>query len=208
MIGYADDWYVYTFQEDVKEAERILQRALDRIYQWTLRTGFNISTEKTKAIVFTRLNPRTPPTLELQLEGRPIEEVNTLKILGLTFDKKLSWRTHIRDAKARAMKRINILRCLAGTEWGADRDVLLQAHHAIVLSALRYGETAYGSASPTLLKTLEPIYNMGKAISIGAFCTTSCTEIHAEQGRGLWASSGTEQWPSPEFAQEKGTTTL
>jgi hypothetical protein len=70
-----------------------------------------------------------------------------LKILCLTFDYRLNWNAHIKDAKIRAKKRLNILRCLAGTEWGADRDVLLRTHNAVVLSALRYGETAYGSAT-------------------------------------------------------------
>jgi ribonuclease HI len=183
MIGYADDWYIYTIQEDITSAERILQNALDRVNRWTQRTGFNISIEKTKAIVFTRLGRARPP-LKLELEGHTIEEVPILRILGLTFDMKLLWKTHIKDVKARAKKRINILRCLAGTEWGADRDVLLRAHHAIVLSALRYGETAYGSACKSLLDQLESIHNTGTAIAIGAFCTTRSTEIHAEAGSG------------------------
>jgi hypothetical protein len=102
-----------------------------------------------------------------------IEKVMALKILGLTFECQLTWNTHIKDAKTRAKKRLNILRFLAGTDWGVDRDVLLRIHSAVVLSALRYGETAYGSATKKKLKDLEPVHITGVRISIGAHCTTS-----------------------------------
>jgi ribonuclease HI len=183
MIGYADDWYLFTSQKHIKDAEPVLQKALDNIERWTQKTGFNISIEKTKGIVFTRSRPRNGrPALNLKLQGQQIEEVMALKILGLTFDCKLNWNTHIKDAKTRAKKRLNILRCLAGTEWGADRDVLLRTHSAVVLSALRYGETAYGSATETKLKDLETVHNAGVRMSIGAHCTTRVSEILKEAG--------------------------
>jgi hypothetical protein len=86
----------------------------------------------------------------------------------------------VKEAKFKAKRRLNILRCLAGTTWGADREVLLKAHHAVILSALRYGETAYGAASEKTLKTLDPIHNEGLRISIGAFCVTKTTEVLRE----------------------------
>jgi ribonuclease HI len=183
MIGYADDWYVFTSQKHIKDAEPIIQRALDNIERWTQKTGFRISVEKTKSIIFTKSSPRNGRhTFDIQLNNQAIEEVTALKILGLTFDSKLTWKTHIKDTKARAKKRLNILRCLAGTEWGADRDILLRTHHAIVLATLRYGETAYGSAKPNILKQLEPVHNAGLRIAIGAFCVTRTSEVLKEAG--------------------------
>jgi hypothetical protein len=35
MIGYADNWYLYKIQNQVKDAELILQLALDNIERWT-----------------------------------------------------------------------------------------------------------------------------------------------------------------------------
>jgi hypothetical protein len=48
---------------------------------------------------------------------------------------------------------MNIIKCLAHTKWEAD---LLTIHKMIILSTLRYGEEAYGSASKAVLKKLEP----------------------------------------------------
>jgi hypothetical protein len=121
--------------------------------------------------------------LNLKLQRLQKEEVMALIILGLTFDHRLYWNTHIKDVKIRAKKRLNILRCLAGTEWGADRDVLLRTHNAVVLSALRYGETAYGSATnKKKLDGLEAVHNAGVRISIGAHCTTRVSEMLKDAG--------------------------
>jgi Reverse transcriptase (RNA-dependent DNA polymerase) len=110
MIGYADDWYIYTSQLQIEQAKHILQQALDKIDRWAQRTGFTISREKTKSIIFTKSKPRNGrPALDVKLRGQPIEEEVILKILGLTFDNRLTWQTHVKEAKIKAKKRLNIL---------------------------------------------------------------------------------------------------
>jgi hypothetical protein len=50
-----------------------------------------ISQEKTKTTVFTRSNPgKGRPDLNLKLQGHQIEELMSLKILGLTLDHRLT----------------------------------------------------------------------------------------------------------------------
>jgi hypothetical protein len=109
------DWYKYTYtsQKHIKDAESILQKALDNIERWTQKTGNN-SIEKTKIIVFTRSSPgKVRPASNLKLQGQEIEEAMALKILGLTFEHRLTQNTYIKNAKIRVKKRFNILRCLA-----------------------------------------------------------------------------------------------
>jgi hypothetical protein len=84
---------------------------------------------------------------------------NHHRILGLIFDQRLNWKEHIKDAKARAMKKWNIIKSLAHKKWGADQQTLLNIHQIIILQTLRYGDAApsNGSASPTTLKTVDPV---------------------------------------------------
>jgi hypothetical protein len=79
--------------------------------------------------------------------------------LGLTFDTRMNWLEHIKNRKARAEKKINIIECMSHTTWGADQENLLKVHQMIVLGTLRYGEKAYGSATEAVLNNLEPIGN-------------------------------------------------
>jgi hypothetical protein len=51
-----------------------------------------------------------------------------------------------------------------------------------VLSALRYGETAYGFTTKKKLEDLEPVNNACVRISIGAYCATRISQILNEAG--------------------------
>lgn len=44
-----------------------------------------------------------------------------VRYLGLWMDSKLTFGIHIQKIIDNCKKGINILRCLAGTEWGASR---------------------------------------------------------------------------------------
>jgi hypothetical protein len=49
-------------------------------------------------------------------------------ILGLTFDEKLKWKEHIKDVKARALRKLNIIKSLAHSKWRTDQRTLLRIH--------------------------------------------------------------------------------
>lgn len=54
-----------------------------------------------------------------------------------------------------------MIRALAKVNWGADQDSLLRIHGANVPLTLEYGSHAYGSATHTDLRKLDPINNEG-----------------------------------------------
>jgi hypothetical protein len=91
------------------------------------------------------------------------------RILGLTFDERLNWKEHIKDVKARATRKLNLLKSLSHTSWGSDQKTLLGIHQMIVLSTLRYGEEAYGSASCAVLRQLEAVHHKGVRLALGTF---------------------------------------
>ena len=47
------------------------------------------------------------------------------KFLGIIFDKKLIFISHLKDLKAKYNKTLQLLRMVAHKEWGADRKTLL-----------------------------------------------------------------------------------
>jgi hypothetical protein len=60
---------------------------------------------------------------------------------------------------------MNLLKCLAGMNWGADQGILLKVHEMMLLSALEFGSSAYGSSRDGQLKRLEPVHNKGLRIA-------------------------------------------
>jgi Reverse transcriptase (RNA-dependent DNA polymerase) len=54
MVGYADDWIIYSTSESHGEAADQVKDCVKRVYNWILRNSFTISAEKTKYICITR----------------------------------------------------------------------------------------------------------------------------------------------------------
>jgi hypothetical protein len=71
------------------------------------------------------------------------------------------------------MKKLNNNKSLVDKKWGEDEPTLLRTHQMIILPTIRYGNTPYGSASPTTLKTtLCPPQEIRLAQGTFAICRT------------------------------------
>jgi hypothetical protein len=58
----------------------------------------------------------------LFIKNERIEMVRQHRILGVIFDERANWRAHIFDAKARALKKLNIIKSLSHTPiWAQTR---------------------------------------------------------------------------------------
>jgi hypothetical protein len=64
----------------------------------------------------------TPGRLTLDDTPLKIEEQQTY--LGVTFDKRMIWKQHITSAEAKARRKMNIMRKLAGTKWSSTKQTL------------------------------------------------------------------------------------
>ena len=61
---------------------------------------------------------------EIIMKNTKLNVVDQLKILGLSFDKKLTWSSHINYLKLECNKRLKFLKVIASYKWGADTHVL------------------------------------------------------------------------------------
>jgi hypothetical protein len=69
---------------------------------WCDRWNIKINEDKTQGIYFSR--SCQPPEFHLTLNGRNIPFVNSVKYLGVIFDKKVTWRLHIKMIEAKAFR--------------------------------------------------------------------------------------------------------
>jgi Reverse transcriptase (RNA-dependent DNA polymerase) len=58
LIGYADDWVIYTKATKPEIATYRIQNTLNKVNSWFKMNGFKISADKTKSIMITRRCPR------------------------------------------------------------------------------------------------------------------------------------------------------
>ena len=100
--------------------------------------------------MYTFLQPPQNPVLKLNSTEIPIVEEH--KFLGIIFDKKLTFKPHIKHLRSKCNKAIQLLRVIAHTDWGADKKNLLKLYRALIRSKLDYGAFIYGSARKSYLK--------------------------------------------------------
>jgi hypothetical protein len=95
----------------------------------------------------------------------------------LIFDQRLNWKEQIKDAKARTMKKLNIIKSLAHKKWG--QQTLLRNHQMVILPTLsrKNGDATYGLASLTTLKTLDPVHNKGVRLALGNFAVCQTENV-------------------------------
>ena len=99
------------------------------------------------------------------------------KFLGVIFDRKLSFISHIKHLKEKCTKALNLLRVIAHTTWGADQQTLLHLYRALIRSKLDYGCIVYGSARISYLRMLDPVQNHALRLCLGAFRTSPSSSL-------------------------------
>ena len=97
---------------------------LNAIEEWSNNLGFIINPAKTQVLIVHRklvkLPEAQPNFPKLTLCGQNLEYNSTAKFLGMTFDKTMSWKSHIQNLMVRVTKDLNVLRCIRGKEWGTN----------------------------------------------------------------------------------------
>lgn len=154
--------------------------ALSRVVEWANKWGFKISTSKSNYMIFGL--KRKSPASTLNMYECPLERVKVFKFLGMWMDERLTWGTHIEKTVIKCEKINNLLRCLGGSDWGAERSVMLMIYRAMIRSSLDYGSFVFGAAAKTVLQKLDKVQTKALRICSGAFRTTPISALLVEVG--------------------------
>jgi hypothetical protein len=111
------------------------------------------------------------------LNGRDIPFVNSVKYLGVTFGKKITWRLHIETIEAKAFGTFIRIYPLFQSE-RLSTNIKFTLHKALIKSAMTYVCPAWEFAAETHLLKLQLVQN--KVLrTIGNFPThTSIRDMH------------------------------
>ena len=176
---FADDLTIYMTSSNFSLLKEFLQNATNKLNAWSTQQGLRLSPSKTKCIIFSNKR-KNPPNCIIKIGNESIENVSTIRILGLTLDRKLSWNDHIHNLKNQGIKSLNVLKMTAHKNWGADRKTLKNLYQSLSLSKIDYGSIIYNSAKSSTLKKLEPIQNSALRLIIGAMYTSPVSSLHVE----------------------------
>ena len=113
---FVDDFLLCCSGKYMRSIERQLQLSLNYVHKWSVENGFRFSKSKTVAVHFCQLRSlHLDPSLKLG--GEVIKVVKEAKVLGILFDIKLTFISHIKALKARCLKALDVLKMVANTNW-------------------------------------------------------------------------------------------
>ena len=175
---YADDVAFWCTHQYTRTAYVELQMALDKIQNWCDQWGLKISPSKSASIIFSKCPFISPP--QLTVNQQPIPYVDNFKYLGVTLDRKLNFTKHFEDITQRCARRINVLKCIAGKDWGADRRTLLRLYTALIRPILDYNAFLFDDIATAKIDSLQIIQNNALRIVTGAYRTSNIMNLHVE----------------------------
>ena len=111
---------------------------------------------------------------QLPLERRP-------KIFGVIMDPSLSFHKHCNYVSDRIDKRNNLLKSLAGSSWGQEKETLLLTYNALMKSIARYAAPVWSTnASDSSFKNIHTAQNAALRTETGAHKMASINHLHQE----------------------------
>ena len=174
VVQYADDIALWTNVSmkrktslyEIKHIQKLYQLELNRLSNYLMLSGFDLSTEKTKMILFSKcLSPRLLP--KFYIKNQEIQYCNEIKFLGVYFTNKLSWKKHINHLLQKATKSYFLLMIISKKKWGQNISTLLHLATALVRSKLSFGQEVYFSAPKTYLNKLQSLDSKSVKLALG-----------------------------------------
>lgn len=178
---YADDILLVVTGKHPKAIRRKLQAAVNAVVKWTDLVGFDISPEKCVRMHICAQKHR-PPQKPITVKGKPIPTKKFAKILGVTFDRNLSFRPHFEATKKSCANRMNLLKILSNKRTRSDRRSRLRIADAIICSRLLYGVDITCRASDELVSILSPTYHNAIRTISGLLPSTPAKAACVEAG--------------------------
>jgi hypothetical protein len=155
-----------------------LNRDLQRLSTWAAKWMVTFNAAKTVYLQITRKNNPAPKPI-LRLNGAIIQEVQTHKHLGLTFNTTLTWSDHITQLVKRAARCTGFLRRISRD---VPRLCLETLYKSMIRPIMEYADIVFDGSSDINLKRLEDTQRQAALACTSAYKHTRHEDLLEELG--------------------------
>ena len=181
LMSYADDVSVYTSGPVIEDLTVQLTEYLSEVADFFDRKNLLISASKSSVTLFTPQTAQANIHPQVQIRGDVLPLNRTPKILGVILDTMFCFGPHCKAAASRVQQRNAVMKALAGTDWGCDKETLMMTYRAISRSIISYCCPAW---TPIIKEThwnrLQTAQNSALRIATGCHLMTSIDDLHRE----------------------------
>jgi len=114
VVGLADDIALVTVAKTLEEVTHRCSLSIDTLMCWLADNGLSVAEHKMEAVLIS--SRKTVERATIRVGSTPIGTSATIKYLGVLIDHRLSFKTHLAYAAAKAYRSIaDISRMMANT---------------------------------------------------------------------------------------------
>ena len=176
ILSYADDITIFSQHTKHETAASHLQQYIHSLEQWLDTNRLKVSPTKSILTLFTPWNAEYNTQPNITLNNTPIPQSPTPTILGVTFDRGMTFGDHISRVNTRAKTRLNVLRALTHSTYGHSKEDISQIYKQYVRPIITYAHPAWHpDIADTHMRKIQTTENTALRIATG--CTSS-TPIH------------------------------
>ena len=118
---------------------------------------------------------------DITIQGKKLEKEENPTYLGIKLDPKMTLNDHMKNVKDKASNRLKLVKRLASTQWGADKNTLRQLYLGYIRSNMEYSLALQSISSRTNQQSVDNVQNHALRFISGGMKSTSTAacEIHA-----------------------------
>ena len=178
IVCYADDSYLVFEGDSWDEVCKIASTETTCVMDWLQDVGMVVNSLKTEAMYFSK---HDQVGLKIKVASSEIQVGTTMRVLGVMFDSKLSWGSHITHISNIVKKKIHALRKIS-TELNPSE--LLCIAHGPIYSVLYYaaGTWLNGGLQEKHLRRLKVLSNSTLQIVFGRR-RQECSTLELQSGK-------------------------
>lgn len=154
---YADDTAIIQTSKSIPFLTSRLKSTYKTTQEWLKKWKIKTNDAKTQLICISR--KRTRPTTPLTIDNQRIEWKPKIKYLGVTFDKRLTWKEHITDKRNIAIGTYKRLYPILKAQNSLSIRNKTLIYKSYIQPILTYSSTTWGNASNSQIQRLQTIQN-------------------------------------------------
>ncbi|GFW55923.1 probable RNA-directed DNA polymerase from transposon BS [Trichonephila clavipes] len=164
---FADDIVLWNSNSDVVHIETAINTTLSdiQIFAEQHKLIFNVSKSTSSFFTTNRRLYNYQP--QIFMESKSLLYEKHPKYLGYILDPEILSNKHIDYVINKGRKRLDLLKYIAGRDWGADAGTLRLTYTSLIRPVLEYGSQIYFSASRTNLAKLDRVQSSAARIITG-----------------------------------------
>ena len=181
VVQYADDISIYATGNNIPDLVKKINDYANHVIDFLEERELMVSAEKSTVTLFTPDTKQYNLCPQVQLRGKPVPLEHKPKLLGVIFDTMHTFTPHVESIVNKAKSKVNLMKAVAGSTWGQDKETLVLTYKALGRSILEYAVPIW---SPIIPKSswdkIQVVQNQALRVATGCLAMTPIEHLHRE----------------------------